>query len=86
MDRLMGQVKQLDQRMNEAGYPRLMPVDFRRSMSNRLIGSISRKTLLLTCFSAWFMKRMIGSRWTRRLLAFTIGFSAGIGNTERMTH
>ncbi len=33
----MGQVRQLDQRMNDAGYLRLMPVDFlAQNMSNRL--------------------------------------------------
>ena len=37
MDRPMGQVRQLDQRMNEAGYLRLMPVEFlAQNMSNRL--------------------------------------------------
>jgi glycosyltransferase involved in cell wall biosynthesis len=36
MDRPMGQVKQLDQRVNDAGYLRLMPVDFlAQNMSNR---------------------------------------------------
>jgi hypothetical protein len=33
----MGQVRQLDQRMNEAGFLRLMPVEFlAQNMSNRL--------------------------------------------------
>lgn len=37
MDRPMGQVKQLDQRMNEAGYLRLMPCEpLAQNMSNRL--------------------------------------------------
>ena len=37
MDRPMGQVRQLDQRMNEAGYLRLMPTEFlAQNMSNRL--------------------------------------------------
>ncbi len=37
MDRPMGQVKQLDQRVNEAGYLRLMPVKpFAMNMSNTL--------------------------------------------------
>ena len=37
MDRPMGQVRQLDQRMNDAGYLRLMPVEFlAQNMSNRL--------------------------------------------------
>jgi hypothetical protein len=37
MDRPMGQVKQLDQRMNEAGYLRLMPTDaLAMNMSNTL--------------------------------------------------
>ncbi len=37
MDRPMGQVKQLDQRLNAAGYLRLMPVEFlAQNMSNRL--------------------------------------------------
>lgn len=37
MDRPMGQVKQLDQRVNEAGYLRLMPVkSFAMNMSNTL--------------------------------------------------
>ena len=37
MDRPMGQVRQLDQRINEAGYLRLMPVEFlAQNMSNRL--------------------------------------------------
>jgi glycosyltransferase involved in cell wall biosynthesis len=37
MDRPMGQVRQLDQRMNEAGYLRLMPVEFlAQNMSNCL--------------------------------------------------
>ena len=37
MDRPMRQVKQLDQRMNEAGYLRLMPVDIlAQNISNRL--------------------------------------------------
>jgi hypothetical protein len=37
MDRPMGQVRQLDQRMNEAGYLRLMPVEFlAQNMSNHL--------------------------------------------------
>ncbi len=37
MDRPMGQVRQLDQRMNEARYLRLMPVEFlAQNMSNRL--------------------------------------------------
>jgi glycosyltransferase involved in cell wall biosynthesis len=37
MDRPMGQVRQLDQRLNEAGYLRLMPVEFlAQNMSNRL--------------------------------------------------
>ncbi|HSQ18150.1 MAG TPA: glycosyltransferase family A protein [Anaerolineales bacterium] len=37
MDRPMGQVRQLDQRMNEAGYLRLMPVELlAQNMSNRL--------------------------------------------------
>ncbi len=37
MDRPMGQVKQLDQRINEAGYLRLMPVKpFAMNMSNTL--------------------------------------------------
>lgn len=37
MDRPMGQVRQLDQRMNESGYLRLMPVEFlAQNMSNRL--------------------------------------------------
>jgi glycosyltransferase involved in cell wall biosynthesis len=37
MDRPMGQVKQLDQRMNEAGYLRLMPTEpFVMNMSNTL--------------------------------------------------
>jgi glycosyltransferase involved in cell wall biosynthesis len=37
MDRPMGQVRQLDQRVNEAGYLRLMPVEFlAQNMSNRL--------------------------------------------------
>jgi glycosyltransferase involved in cell wall biosynthesis len=37
MDRPMGQVRQLDQRMDEAGYLRLMPVEFlAQNMSNRL--------------------------------------------------
>lgn len=37
MDRPMGQVKQLDQRMNAAGYLRLMPSEFlAQNMSNRL--------------------------------------------------
>jgi glycosyltransferase involved in cell wall biosynthesis len=39
MSRPMGQVKQLDQRMNEAGYLRLMPVEpFAMNMSNTLRG------------------------------------------------
>lgn len=39
MDRPMGQVKQLDQRMNEAGLLRLMPVEpFAMNMSNTLRG------------------------------------------------
>ncbi len=39
MDRPMGQVKQLDQRMNEAGYLRLMPVEpYAMNMSNTLRG------------------------------------------------
>lgn len=38
MDRPMGQVKQLDQRMNEAGYLRLMPTDpLVMNMSNTLL-------------------------------------------------
>ncbi|MFZ6026483.1 MAG: glycosyltransferase family A protein [Chloroflexota bacterium] len=37
MDRPMGQVRQLDRRMDEAGYLRLMPVEFlAQNMSNRL--------------------------------------------------
>jgi glycosyltransferase involved in cell wall biosynthesis len=37
MDKPMGQVRQLDRRMNEAGYLRLMPVEFlAQNMSNRL--------------------------------------------------
>jgi hypothetical protein len=37
MDRPMGQVRQLDQCMNEAGYLRLMPVELlAQNMSNRL--------------------------------------------------
>jgi len=37
MDRPMGQVRQLDQRMNDAGYLRLMPVELlAQNMSNRL--------------------------------------------------
>lgn len=37
MDKPMGQVKQLDQRMNAAGYLRLMPVEFlAQNISNRL--------------------------------------------------
>jgi glycosyltransferase involved in cell wall biosynthesis len=37
MDRPMGQVRQLDQLMNEAGYLRLMPTEFlAQNMSNRL--------------------------------------------------
>ena len=37
MDRPMGQVRQLDQRVNDAGYLRLMPVEFlAQNMSNRL--------------------------------------------------
>ena len=37
MDKPMGQVRQLDHRMNEAGYLRLMPVEFlAQNMSNRL--------------------------------------------------
>jgi glycosyltransferase involved in cell wall biosynthesis len=37
MDRPMGQVRQLDQRMNDLGYLRLMPVEFlAQNMSNRL--------------------------------------------------
>jgi hypothetical protein len=37
MERPMGQVRQLDQRVNEAGYLRLMPVEFlAQNMSNRL--------------------------------------------------
>lgn len=37
MDRPMGQVRQLDQRINETGYLRLMPVEFlAQNMSNRL--------------------------------------------------
>ncbi len=37
MERPMGQVRQLDQRINEAGYLRLMPVEFlAQNMSNRL--------------------------------------------------
>jgi glycosyltransferase involved in cell wall biosynthesis len=37
MDKPMGQVRQLDQRMNAAGYLRLMPVEFlAQNMSNRL--------------------------------------------------
>lgn len=37
MDRPMGQVRQLDQHVNEAGYLRLMPVEFlAQNMSNRL--------------------------------------------------
>jgi len=40
MDRPMGQVKQLDQRMNAAGYLRLMPVEpYVMNMSNTLIGT-----------------------------------------------
>ena len=40
MDRPMGQVKQLDQRMNAAGYLRLMPVEpYAMNMSNTLIGT-----------------------------------------------
>ncbi len=39
MDRPMGQVKQLDQRMNQAGYLRLMPVEpFAMNLSNTLRG------------------------------------------------
>lgn len=39
MDRPMGQVKQLDQKMNEAGYLRLMPVEpLAMNMSNTLPG------------------------------------------------
>lgn len=39
MDRPMGQVKQLDQRMNEAGYLRLMPTEpYAMNMSNTLRG------------------------------------------------
>lgn len=37
MDKPMGQVRQLDRRMNEAGYLRLMPTEFlAQNMSNRL--------------------------------------------------
>jgi glycosyltransferase involved in cell wall biosynthesis len=37
MDKPMGQVRQLDQRVNEAGYLRLMPTEFlAQNMSNRL--------------------------------------------------
>jgi hypothetical protein len=46
MDRPMGQVKQLDQRMNEAGLLRLMPVDaLAMNMSNTLRGSNAAATL-----------------------------------------
>ncbi len=44
MDRPMGQVKQLDQRMNAAGYLRLMPVEpYVMNMSNNLIGTKTEK-------------------------------------------
>jgi len=45
MDRPMGQVKQLDQRMNDAGYLRLMVSDpLVQNMSNRLPQELSGKT------------------------------------------
>lgn len=45
MDRPMGQVKQLDQRMNEAGYLRLMVSDpLAQNMSNRLPEELLSKT------------------------------------------
>ena len=44
MDRPMGQVKQLDERMNAAGYLRLMPVDpLVMNMSNTLPGEVKRE-------------------------------------------
>jgi hypothetical protein len=45
MDRPMGQVRQLDQRMNEAGYLRLMVTDpLAQNMSNRLPEELVAKT------------------------------------------
>jgi glycosyltransferase involved in cell wall biosynthesis len=47
MDRPMGQVKQLDQRMNEAGLLRLMPVKpFAMNMSNTLRGVKGDRTMV----------------------------------------
>jgi hypothetical protein len=70
MERPMGQVRQLDQRINEAGYLRLMPVGFlAQNMSNRLdwihspeeanLPSKSKKRWGKTILNRPFVKRFL---------------------------
>ena len=71
MDRPMGQVRQLDQRMNEAGYLRLMPVEFlAQNMSNRLdwIHDPSELKVGKSVQSKPFSKRLLKLNPVKRLL------------------
>jgi hypothetical protein len=67
----MGQVRQLDQRMNEAGYLRLMPVEFlAQNMSNRLdwIHDPSELQKGKAVETKPFVKKFLNTSFIKRLL------------------
>jgi hypothetical protein len=71
MDRPMGQVRQLDQRMNEAGYLRLMPIELlAQNMSNRLdwIHDPSEAQAPPPRSSSGLRKRLLNQPLVKRLL------------------
>jgi glycosyltransferase involved in cell wall biosynthesis len=71
MDRPMGQVRQLDQRMNDAGYLRLMPVEFlAQNMSNRLdwIHHPSEQKQIETNHPRRLNRKLLDSKPLKRLL------------------
>jgi glycosyltransferase involved in cell wall biosynthesis len=71
MDRPMGQVRQLDQRINQAGFLRLMPIEFlAQNMSNRLdwIHDPSEAKTQQASQSRPISKKILNVRPVRRLL------------------
>lgn len=73
MSRPMGQVKQLDERMNKAGYLRLMPTDMlAQNMSNRVPDEYRQAPIGLDRKpgNKMFSKRLLQTRWIKsRLLS-----------------
>ena len=69
MDRPMGQVRMLDERMNEAGYLRLMTADpLAQNMSNQVPAYLGGKPVSPSLEKSTFQKRLLNFKPVRQIL------------------